>query len=191
MPAMKWWLCCFGIHHISRRHGFNSFFLTPAVRSPRKSIDHFKPHQLFRQHLHGPPNAAFRWNRTGHLNQMRFLLPIQLLRHRRQRPRPTLQSHHRTLLHRPPTHVLAGPLRHPQRIHHLPVRQGRASDPLIHSQQNPCTPCTLQLRRRHRTTRARFQHRFQLIPLILELTPPCIALASNPPDPRTPSTPLL
>ena len=116
MPATKYWLCFCGMHHISRRHGFNSFFLTPAARSPRKSIDHFKPHQLFRQHLHGPPNAAFRWNRTGHLNQTRFLLPIQLLRHRRQRPRPALQSLHRTtLLHRPPTHVLAGPLRHPQR----------------------------------------------------------------------------
>ena len=101
------------------------------------------------------------------------------------RPRPALQSLHRTLLHCPPTHVLAGPLRHPQRIHHLHVLSVRASAigrkmyhlrlphrhrapalrlTLIHSQQNPCT---LQLRRRHRTTRARLQHRFQLIPLIL------------------------
>ena len=60
----------------ARRHGFNSF-LTPSARSPRKSIDHFKPHQCFCQYLHGPPNAAFRRNRTGHLNQTRFLLPVQ------------------------------------------------------------------------------------------------------------------
>ena len=35
-----------GMHHMSRRHGFNSFFLTPHGL-PANRFDHFKPHQLF------------------------------------------------------------------------------------------------------------------------------------------------
>ena len=162
MPATKWWLCCFGMHHISRRHGFNSFFLTPSARSPRKSI---RPLQA----APALPPAASRSTERG--------LPVEPNRPPEPdalpSPHPASSAPAEACAPEPssdpappPADARAGRSAPspPAHIHHLHVRQCRASAPLIHGQQNPCT---LQLRRRHRTTRARLQHRFQLIPLIL------------------------
>ena len=167
MPATKWWLCCFGMHHISRRHGFNSFFLTPAARSPRKSI---RPLQV----APALPPAASRSTERG--------LPVEPNRP----PEPdALPSPHPTSSAPEATAEACAPEPSsdpaprpadaragrsapspPERIHHLHVRQCRASTPLIHGQQNPCTAAASSPTT-HDACSTSAQHRFQLIPLIL------------------------
>ncbi len=138
--------------------------LSPQIVSTTSS----QSHQLFCQHLHGPPNAAFQWNRTGHLNQTP-LPPPHPASSAPEAPAEACAPEPSSDPAPPPAAARAGrsaPSRPAESVH------AAASSPTPHDACSTSAPLPTH-------------------PAHPKLTPPCIASASNPPDPRTPSSPPL